>query len=161
MTQVFKSNHFLLKISIVGKWNHKNQEGALSQKIAKNNWIDKAADSRDLAYSFNPILKIPTRNFKGPQSKRWTNMIKSQNHSMCSWPRFFLFSPYLDVFHVLDMQLIDSSCVAFGINASVCGKQSSLLHPLCGTLTWAFFLEARVAHMGSGFCLVKESSAFA
>ncbi|MXQ82391.1 hypothetical protein E5288_WYG010873 [Bos mutus] len=67
VTQVFKSNHFLLKISIVGKWNYKNQEGALSQRIAKNNQIDKAADSRDLAYSFTPILKIPTGNFKGPQ----------------------------------------------------------------------------------------------
>ena len=66
----------------MGKWNYKNQEGALSQRIAKNNQIDKAADSRDLAYSFTPILKIPTGNFKGPQSKRWTNAIKSQNHRM-------------------------------------------------------------------------------
>ena len=106
----------------MGKWNYKNQEGALSQRIAKNNQIDKAVDSRDLAYSFTPILKIPTGNFKGPQSKRWTNAIKSQSHSVCSWPRFCFFSPYLDVFHVLDMQLVDSSCVVFRLNSSVCGK---------------------------------------
>ena len=141
----------------MGKWNHKNQEGVLSQRRAENNQIDKAADSRDLAYSFTLILKIPTGNFKGPQSKRWTNVIKSQSHSVCSWPRFFFFSPYLDVFHVLDMQLVGSSYVAFGLNFSVCGKHSPLLHPLCGTLTWTFFLEARVAHMGSRFCLVKGS----
>lgn len=45
-----------------------------------------------MAYSFTLILKIPTGNFKGPQSKRWTNAIKSQSHSVFL-AKILLFQP--------------------------------------------------------------------
>ena len=54
------------------------------------------------------------------------------SHSMCSLPRFFLFSPCLDAFPVLDIPLADSSCVAFGLDYfSLWVTRTSIASTLC------------------------------
>lgn len=136
---MFKSNHFPMNISIVGKWSHKSKKVLLVKGQLK---ITKLVKQQTLGFCIfiysNPLkfqLEISRKH-----GVRDREILLS--HNIRSVPRFSLCSPNLDTFSVLDVQLANSSCVAFGLDRSSSSRTGPL--PQQGlTSTWLFCADQR------------------